>query len=182
MGSENTATSCSSPGRKPPRLTESSLVTGSTLEASGGAAAAGMYERVEATRPEEQRLEAMRDLEISEALGPPAATALSASDSEPGADSAAAARAQGGEGGSERRSFRAKFLRPGGLGGGGEDRPSRRGRDEAAETRARRTRLTAERALGSVLIILKRGGAHWVERKATEMVERRGVGTGRGGM
>ena len=30
MGFENTATSCSSPGRKPPRLTESSLVTGST--------------------------------------------------------------------------------------------------------------------------------------------------------
>jgi len=81
MGYENTATSCSSPGRKPPRLTESSLVTGSTLEASGGAAVAGMYERVEAMRPEEQRLEAMRDLEISEALGPLAATALSASSS-----------------------------------------------------------------------------------------------------
>ena len=81
MGSENTATSCSFPGRKPPRLTESSLVTGSTQEASGGATAAGMYERVEATRPEEQRLEAMRDLEISEALGPSAATALSASSS-----------------------------------------------------------------------------------------------------
>ena len=56
-------------------------MTGSTLEASGGAAAAGMYERVEATRPEEQRLEAMRDLEISKALGPQAAMALSASSS-----------------------------------------------------------------------------------------------------
>ena len=93
MGSENTATSCSSPGRKPQRLTESSLVTGSTLEASGGAVAARMYERVEATRPEEQRLEAMRDLEI-ERMRLLVDVAVTAS---VGVDGAAAATTAGGD-------------------------------------------------------------------------------------